>query len=167
MRGNPIQECGGLDCQGCDDCVKVSTGRPSVEIAKKGIYLGFSQYVRTIERKGETLPALLARSDGATILYAGKVNSVFGEPGMGKSWIAIQAALAALEQGGRVLWWDFEDRPDTLYRRAEALGKLDLITGENVAFIDSNHILELDDTDYPTQGLSVPWNGLRVQERTH
>ena len=121
-------------------------------------YPGFSQYVLTVEQKGEALPALLKRSDGATILYAGKVNSVFGEPGMGKSWIALKAALASLENGGRVLWWDFEDKPDTLYRRAKALGQLDLITGENVAFIKDNNILELED-DLPNMSLlcAVEW----------
>ena len=121
-------------------------------------YPGFSQYVLTVEQKGEALPALLKRSDGATILYAGKVNSVFGEPGMGKSWIALEAALASLKNGGRVLWWDFEDKPDTLYRRAKALGQLDLITGENVAFIKDNNILELED-DLPNMSLlcAVEW----------
>ena len=58
-------------------------------------YPGFAQYVRTIEKKGEALPALLTRSDGATILYAGKFNTVFAEPGMVKTWIGIKAALAA------------------------------------------------------------------------
>ena len=106
-------------------------------------YPGFSQYVLTVEQKGEALPALLTRSDGATIFYAQKFNTCFGEPGMSKSWVALETAIAALEKGGRVLWWDFEDKPDTLYRRAKTLGKLDLITGENVAFVKSDRILEL------------------------
>ena len=158
LAGQPIQECEGQDCQGCPDCAKVSIGRPSVEIAKKGNYLGFSQYVLTVEQKGEALPALLTRSDGATIFYAQKINTVFGEPGMAKSWIALETAIAALEKGGRVLWWDFEDKPDTLYRRAKALGKLDLITGENVAFIKDSNILELED-DLPNMSLicAVEW----------
>ena len=122
-------------------------------------YPGFSQYVLTVEQKGEALPALLTRSDGATIFYAGKVNTVFGEPGMAKCWVALKTALEALENGGRVLWWDFEDKPDTMYRRAKALGKLDLITGENVAFIKDNNILELDEDGLPNLALTcaVEW----------
>ena len=84
-------------------------------------YPGFGQYVKTIEQKGKALPALLTRSDGETLLYAGKVNTVFGEPGMSKTWIAIKAAIEAIEHAGRVLWWDFEDKPDTLFRRVESL----------------------------------------------
>ena len=123
-------------------------------------YAGFSQYVRQVVESTVELPALLSRSDGATIFYAGKVNSLFGEPGMCKSWVELKVALAALEKGGRVLYWDFEDRPDTLYRRAKALGKesLELITGPNVAFVDGN-ILELTDEGIPNPGLAaaVEW----------
>ena len=72
-----------------------------------------------IEQKDEVLPALLKRSDGATIFYAGKVNTIFGEPGMAKSWVALKTAIAALELGGRVLWWDFEDKPDTIYTQSQ------------------------------------------------
>ena len=122
-------------------------------------YPGFGQYVLKVEQKGEALPALLTRSDGATIFYAQKINTVFGEPGMAKSWIALETAIAALEKGGRVLWWDFEDKPDTLYRRAKAIDKLDLITGGNVAFIKDNNILELDEDGLPNPALlsAVEW----------
>ena len=113
----------------------------------------------TVEQKGEVLPALLTRSDGATIFYAGKINTIFGEPGMAKSWVALETAIQALENGGRVLWWDFEDKPDTMYRRAKAMGKLDLITGENVAFIKDNNILELDEDGLPNFALTcaIEW----------
>lgn len=68
------------------------------------------------------LPAVLQRSDGETLLYAGKLNSVFGTPGSGKSWIALIMAEQTVHQGGRVLWWDFEDSPATFKRRAALLG---------------------------------------------
>ena len=155
--GRPV--CDGADCQGCPDCPVVRLGRPAVEIDKKGLYPGFSQYVMTVAQTGQALPAMLKRSDGETILYAAKINSVFGEPGMAKSWIALKTAIEALENGGRVLWWDFEDKPDTMYRRAKAMGKLDLITGENVAFIKDNNILELDEDSLPNFALvcAVEW----------
>ena len=121
-------------------------------------YPGFEEYVRAIEPKGETLPALLKRSDGATILYANKFNTIFAEPGMVKTWIGIKAALAAIELGGRVLWWDFEDKPDTFHDRVKALGELGLIQGSNVAFVDYN-LKELDELGAATQALAnaIEW----------
>ena len=70
---------------------------------------------------------LLNRSDGATLLYQGKMNCLFGEPSTGKSWIALMAAYEVVLMGGKVLWWDFEDSPDTMARRAESLGALEHI----------------------------------------
>ena len=53
------------------------------------------------------IPAVLRRSDGATLLYEGWLNSIFGEPGMAKSWVALMAVIQALRSGARVAWWDF------------------------------------------------------------
>lgn len=68
------------------------------------------------------LPAVLVRSDGETLLYAGKLNSVFGIPGCGKSWVAAIAIETAVARGGHVLYWDFEDSPQTFFQRAVKLG---------------------------------------------
>ena len=82
----------------------------------------FSQFTRPIEARNaaEALPSMLDRADGETLLYAGKLNSIFGEPGTGKSWVALMAAIEALSRGGSVLWWDFEDKPDTLHHTRRA-----------------------------------------------
>ena len=121
-------------------------------------YPGFEEYVRAIEPKGETLPVLLKRSDGATILYANKFNTIFAEPGMVKTWMGIEAALASVALGGRVLWWDFEDKPDTLHDRVKALGELGLIKGPNVAFVDYN-LQDFDDSGVALQALAnaIEW----------
>lgn len=67
-------------------------------------------------------PAILARADGARLLYAGKVSSIAGEPGGMKSWFALVAVLDVLRAGGRALYLDFEDRPKGIKRRLRALG---------------------------------------------
>ena len=69
--------------------------------------------------------ALLQRKDGATLLYKGKLNYLFGEPGGGKSWIALHAIHESLLQGHRAIYWDHEDVAGTLNRRSKLLG-LDL-----------------------------------------
>ena len=68
------------------------------------------------------LPAALQRSDNETLLYAGRLNTVFGLPGSGKSWIALILAHQTILQGGRVVYWDFEDSPSTIKRRGALIG---------------------------------------------
>ena len=67
-------------------------------------------------------PALLTRSDGETLLYAGCLSTVYGSPNSGKSWIALLAARATIAAGGRCLWIDYEDNHKSLERRAAAIG---------------------------------------------
>ena len=76
----------------------------------------------------EKLPALWKRDDGETLLYAQRVNGLYGEPSVGKSWLALMVALSAIKKGGNVLWLDFEDKPNTLARRAALLGGLQHVT---------------------------------------
>ena len=89
----------------------------------------YTDYVQDVAFKGDKdkQASLLNRSDGATLLYQGKMNCLFGEPSTGKSWIALMAAYEVVLMGGKVLWWDFEDSPDTMARRAESLGALEHI----------------------------------------
>ena len=98
---------------------------------------GFSEYTEPIEVKGdmEDLPAILTREDGGAIVHAGKFSSFYGEPGSGKSWIGLIAAVEAAKLGGRVIWWDFEDSADTLARRSTLLGALPVMQQENVKFV--------------------------------
>ena len=66
------------------------------------------------------LPAILSRTDGRTILYAQKVNTVAARPNGGKSWVAIKCAIEVVERGGRVLMLDFDNkRPGVLAGRAQ------------------------------------------------
>ena len=76
----------------------------------------------------ERLPAILERDDGETVIYAQRFTSIYGEPAGGKSWAALIVALEAARRGGRVVWWDHEDRPSTLALRAQLLGGLAAVT---------------------------------------
>ena len=68
------------------------------------------------------LPAILSRTDGRTILYAQKVNTVAARPNGGKNWVAIKCAIEAVERGGRVLMLDFDNkRPSVLAGRAQVM----------------------------------------------
>ena len=65
--------------------------------------------------------AMLTRKDGATLLYEGKLNFIFGTPGSGKSWVALYCVQETLLQGHRVIYWDHEDTASTLKRRASVI----------------------------------------------
>lgn len=53
-------------------------------------------------------PTLLRRDDGACIFYAGQVNTLFGEPETGKTWIALAAIAEALMSDGTALIVDLD-----------------------------------------------------------
>ena len=74
------------------------------------------------------LPAILSRTDGRTILYAQKVNTIAARPNGGKSWLAIKCAVEVVERGGRVLMLDFDNkRPSVLAGRAQDMAVEDTI----------------------------------------
>lgn len=59
----------------------------------------------TIERLKATVGT---RTDRQCLFYAGKVNTLFGDPEGGKSLIAAAIAVETLQQGGKVLWLDLD-----------------------------------------------------------
>ncbi len=67
-------------------------------------------------------PALLARDDGQLLLYEGAVHSLSGEPGSGKTWVALIACAQQLIEGQTVTMVDFEDRASRVVGRLMALG---------------------------------------------
>ena len=78
--------------------------------------------------RGEILspsPSLLARSDGAFMLYPARTHSFFGESESGKSWMAFEAARQEIIMGGHVAYFDFEDSPESAVERLRAFGVTD------------------------------------------
>lgn len=65
---------------------------------------------------------VLHRRDGKCLLYPYAVHSVSGEPGSGKTWIALVAVAQALDNGEHAVIFDFEDRAQTIVARLRALG---------------------------------------------
>lgn len=81
--------------------------------------------------EGRVEPTLLRRSDGACLLYPGKVHAFNAESESGKSWLALLAAAEQLAAGAHVLYLDFEDAPAGIVDRLLGLG------------VPANAILEL------------------------
>lgn len=70
-------------------------------------------------------PGLLKRTDGVGLLYAGRIHFIGGEPGIGKTWVALIAAAEQLNNGNHVLFIDFEGVPTTHISRLQQLGVSD------------------------------------------
>lgn len=67
-------------------------------------------------------PTICARTDGNHLFYAGAIHTVSGEPGSGKTWLTLEAALQELRQGHLVTMVDFEDRASRVTGRLLGLG---------------------------------------------
>jgi hypothetical protein len=74
-------------------------------------------------------PTIAEVSPGRCLLYKGRINELHGEPGHGKSNVAISAMNAVLAAGGVVVYIDPEDTPMGFCSRA-------VLLGGNPAFID-------------------------------
>ena len=80
-------------------------------------------------------PTLLTRSDGETLLYAGRFNSIHGLPKEGKTWVSIFCVVEAIRAGSRVAIWDFEDRAVTTATRLQAIGAMDVLESPDLVYI--------------------------------
>lgn len=67
-------------------------------------------------------PTIMARTDGPSLFYPGKVHTVYGESESGKSWVAQHATVDVLHADGRVLYIDFESDAPDVTGRLTALG---------------------------------------------
>ncbi len=86
-------------------------------------------------------PSILRREDGAGLMYPGRVNSLFGRSESAKSWIALMAAMQEMAAGGRVVYVDFEDGPETTVDRLKQLGAGDDDIRAGFTYISPEHPL--------------------------
>ncbi|MFJ3286748.1 AAA family ATPase [Streptomyces sp. NPDC086669] len=65
---------------------------------------------------------LLRRTDGAALLYPGRVHMFYGESESGKTWVALHAVASLLADGGTALYVDLESDATTVVGRLMSLG---------------------------------------------
>ena len=68
------------------------------------------------------VPTLGLRTDGVGLLYPGRVHSFSGEPGGGKTWLALHLVAQVLADEGSAGMIDYEDTPSAIVSRLLALG---------------------------------------------
>jgi hypothetical protein len=67
-------------------------------------------------------PAILTRTDGHRLLYAGKVHTISGETESLKTWLALLATVEVIAGWSHVLFIDYEDSADGIAGRLLGLG---------------------------------------------
>ncbi|MDK8693081.1 hypothetical protein [Corynebacterium sp. MSK158] len=65
---------------------------------------------------------LVYRNDNVGMFYPGCTHTVFGEPGVGKSWVAQFSCAEQLKRGGHVLYLDYESNFRQVAQRLYNLG---------------------------------------------
>lgn len=71
------------------------------------------------------MPTVLCPSSGPPLFYEGRINSLFGESGTGKTWVALAAIVEAIQAGHNAMLIDLEDTPHGIVARLSALGLSD------------------------------------------
>lgn len=67
-------------------------------------------------------PTMAVRSDGIGLIYPGRVHSIVGEPGGGKTWLALHMIVETIQAGGSGALIDYEDTASACVHRLTLLG---------------------------------------------
>ncbi len=77
-------------------------------------------------------PTVLAVEGSNPLLYPERINSLFGESGGGKTWVALAAVAEVARAGERALLIDYEDTPAGIAERLVLMG----LSDEEIALVD-------------------------------
>ena len=87
------------------------------------------------EIRPPTLPSIGERNDGAHILYAGKINGIYGDPETAKTWFALHLAQQVLSAGGTVALIDIDHNGENdTVNRLRKLGVSNKLIGDPAHF---------------------------------
>ena len=81
------------------------------------------------------LPTIARRSDGLGLFYPGRTHSIYGPSESGKSLVAQAVAVEVLQDGGTVLYLDFESDGASIVQRLRSLGATDSAIRERLSYV--------------------------------
>lgn len=68
------------------------------------------------------MPTVCATASGQCLFYRGRINTLFGESGSGKTWVSLLATKQEIEAGNHAVFIDFEDDLASALLRLLAIG---------------------------------------------
>lgn len=83
----------------------------------------------------------MCRSDGKSLVHPGKLHSIAGPPGSGKSWIAQILSAQLVMASSVVLYIDFEDTPESVVSRLKILGVPDQTIVDRFGYVSRSEPL--------------------------
>jgi hypothetical protein len=111
----------------------------------------------------QEVPSVAASCDGKFLFYAGRLNEIHAEPGVGKTNVLMAASIAVLNSGGSVLYIDPEDTPQGFATRMLMLGADPEDIRARVFYLhnpEPKHILKAQDWARTNQPQIVILDGL-------
>lgn len=109
----PVEDLFPLDAEDGDEPVGSSWKRQDVGAMLARIKAGEVE---------EIVPTVCQMEGGGCLFYRGRINTLFGESGSGKTWVALAATKQEVEDGKTVVFIDFEDDLTSALRRLLAIG---------------------------------------------
>lgn len=82
------------------------------------------------------------------MIYAARLNALQGEPGGGKTWVALHTCAEAINDGHHVIFIDLEDHPESTFGRMLALGCAKEVIAERFHYMRPHAPLELEFWDH-------------------
>jgi len=77
-------------------------------------------------------PEILAVAGALPLFYRSRINSLFGESGGGKTWVALAALAEVVANGGEAAMIDYEDNPAGIAERLVLMG----LSDDEIARVD-------------------------------
>lgn len=81
------------------------------------------------------------------LIYAGRINPLQGEPGGGKTWVALHACVEAITEGHHVMYIDLEDHPSSVFARMLTLGADKEDIRARFHYVNPENPMGIDDWD--------------------
>jgi hypothetical protein len=88
----------------------------------------------------EVTPELLFRDDNVALIYPGLTHWLMGEPGKGKTWVALEAVNQTICLGRDVIYLDWEGNRRIIGARLKALGLDAESVAEHLLYLRPGHV---------------------------
>lgn len=122
------------DLDAASDALEMAT--TAISSGSSTSLLGFEDVAPAMRgEEAEVAPEMLVRDDGQALIYPGLTHWLMGEPGKGKSWLALHAVAEVLGDDGVAMYLDWEGNRRIVGSRLRALGVSADVASERLLYL--------------------------------